>query len=57
MYILPFTLLDHFLRFPVYTNFCIVEKILNLLYPFSGVHLGTRPLKSRGKFKNCPSIY
>ena len=29
------------------TNFCIVEKTLYLLYPFSGVHLGTRPLESR----------
>ena len=29
------------------TTFCIVEKTLNLLYPFSGVHLGIRPLESR----------
>ena len=28
--------------------FCIVEKTLHLLlYPFPGVHLGTRPLESR----------
>ena len=27
------------------TTFCIVERTLCLLYPFSGVHLGTPPLE------------
>ena len=38
---------DHFIlvRFQLLL-FCIAEKILHLFYPFSGVHLGTRPLES-----------
>ena len=29
------------------TTFCTVEKTLHLLYPFSVVHLGTRPIENR----------
>ena len=52
MYILPFTFFGSLLRFREFssTTFCIVEKTLHLLYPFSGVHLGTWPLVSRREF-------
>ena len=48
MYILPF-FFGSLLRFreDSSTTLCIVDETLNLLYPFSGVHLGTRPLESK----------
>ena len=44
MYISSFTFFGSLLRFREVssTTFCIIEKTLHLLYPFSGVHLGTR---------------
>ena len=45
MYILKLNFSDILLRFQLLL-FCIAEKILHLCYPFSGVHLGTRPLES-----------
>ena len=53
--IVPFTFTFHFFltlfcsREVSSTSFCVVEKTLYLLYPFSGVHLGTRSLESRGQ--------
>ena len=35
------------------TTVCRVEKTLHLLYHFSGVHLGTRPLESRRQVKKA----
>ena len=48
MYILLFTFYHCFVlvRFQVLLLSTVV-KILNLLYPFSGIHLGTQPLESR----------
>ena len=34
----------------------MVEKEVHLLHPFSGVHLGTRLLKSRGQVQKPSSI-
>ena len=36
------------------TTFCIVEKTLHLLYPFSGVHLGLGLSRAGGNSKSCP---
>ena len=48
MYILAFTFFGSLRSREVSSNtFCIVENKLHLLYPFSGVHFGTRELESR----------
>ena len=39
------------------TTFCTVEKTLHLLYPFSVVHLGTRPIENRRQVQKLSSIY
>ena len=49
MYILTFTFFGSLLHFSEVSMllFCTVVKTLHLLYPFSGVYLGTRTLESR----------
>ena len=36
--------------------FCVVEKTLNLLYPFSGAHMVLGRLRTGGKFKSHPYL-
>ena len=59
MYILMFTFIGSLLRSHAVSStiFCIVEKTLHLLYPFSGVHLGTRPLENRKQVEKLSGIY